>query len=89
MEDLIIKPNDTELIAALNTVGSDIELPMPFEHDIFLFGTEVAGTNYRENMPELYAALQEGDLVSLIREPDNPYDEYAIRIDTVDKQPIG
>ncbi len=89
MEDLIIKPEETELIAALNTIGSDIEIPMPFEHDIFLFGTEIAGTNYRENIAELYDALQEGSLVSLIREPVNPYDEYAIRVETADKQPIG
>ena len=89
MEELIIKPEDTELIAALNTVGRDIEIPMPFENDIFLLGTEIAGTNHRDNIAELYASLQEGDRVRLIREPDNPYDEYAIRVDTEREETLG
>ena len=78
MEELIIKPNDTELVSALH---SGLNLPLPFEQDIFLYGTEIAGTRFRENIHELYEALQEGDMLTLIREPENPYDEYAIRID--------
>ena len=69
MEELIIKQNETELVAALH---NGMDLPLPFEQDIFLYGTEIAGTRYRENIRELY---------ELIREPENPYDEYAIRID--------
>ncbi|MCR4706871.1 MAG: HIRAN domain-containing protein, partial [Clostridiales bacterium] len=78
MEDLIIKQNDTELVSALH---SGLDLPLPFEQDIFLYGTEIAGTNYQENIAALYEAIQEGDILTLIREPENPYDEYAIRID--------
>lgn len=78
MEELIVNQNETELIASLH---SGLDLPMPFEQDIFLYGTVIAGTNYRENIEELYDRLQEGDMVTLIREPENPYDEYAIRID--------
>lgn len=78
MEELIINPNENELISTLH---SGLDLPMPFEQDIFLYGTEIAGTSYRENIGELYERIQEGDLVTLIREPENPYDEFAIRID--------
>ena len=28
--------------------------------------------------------IREGDMLTLIREPENPYDEYAIRIDVDD-----
>ena len=80
MEDLIPKSKENELISLLNS-GDGVALPLPFEQDIFLRGTEVAGTSYRENIEELFAMLQEGDLVTLIREPENPYDEYAIRLD--------
>ena len=78
MDELIAKRDDTELISSLH---SGLDLPMPFEQDVFLYGTEIAGTSYRENIEELYSRLNEGDLLTLIREPENPYDEYAIRID--------
>lgn len=80
MNDLILNPNETSLISALHS-GLEMDLPMPFEQDIFLYGTEIAGTSYRENIAELYHSIEEGDLLTLIREPENPYDEYAIRID--------
>ena len=80
MEDLIPRSEENELISLLNS-GDGVALPLPFEQDIFLYGTEVAGTSYRENIEELFEVLEEGDLVTLIREPENPYDEYAIRLD--------
>ena len=80
MEDLILKPDETELVSLLNS-GSGVSLPLPFEQDIFLYGTEIAGTQYPENIDELYEKLKLGDILALVREPDNPYDEYAIRID--------
>ena len=89
MGELIVQPNEQELLQVLNSVGEHDILPMPFERDIFLFGTEIAGTNYAENIHALYESLNEGDIVALIREPDNPYDEYAIRIETVDSELIG
>ena len=89
MADLIIPPEEHELVQALHGQGEDIAVPLPFERDIFLFGTEVAGTYYSENIEELYNSLNEGDLLALIREPDNPYDKYAIRIETSDSHLIG
>ena len=89
MENLIIPPNEQEIVTALHNTGEDIAIPLPFERDIFLFGTEIAGTSYAKNIQVLYDSLNEGDLVVLIREPDNPYDEYAIRIETADSELIG
>ena len=80
MEDLILKPDETELVSLLNS-GSGVSLPLPFEQDIFLYGTEIAGAQYPENIDELYEMLKIGDILALVREPDNPYDEYAVRID--------
>ena len=80
MEELILKADENDLVSMLNSEAG-LNLPLPFEQDIFLYGTEIAGTRYKENIAELYEKLNEGDLVSLIREPENPYDEYAIRIE--------
>ena len=87
MDELILQPDDRELISAMHIAGAD--LPMPFERDIFLQGVEVAGTTHIKNIKELYATLEEGDTVKLVREPDNPYDEYAVRIDTENDETIG
>ena len=87
MDELILQPKEHELVSALHSGG--VSLPMPFERDIFLLGIEVAGTSHIPNMERLYESLNEGDRVKLVREPDNPYDEYAIRIDTEQDDPIG
>lgn len=84
----MLRPEEQELVSALHS-ETGVELPMPFERDIFLFGTEIAGTNHVERIHELYESLQEGDKLTLVREPDNPYDEFAIRIETADGEPIG
>ena len=83
MNELMLKQAEEELVAALHAGGAELSLPLPFERDIFLMGTDVVGTPYIENIDALYEALQEGDRVRLVREPDNPYDEYAIRIDAI------
>ena len=57
MEDLILKPDETELVSLLNS-DAGIRLPLPFEQDIFLYGTEIAGTRYRDNIEELYNGLE-------------------------------
>ena len=89
MEDLILKPEDLAIVSALHLTDEDLDVPMPYDRDIYLFGTEIAGTRYAENIQELYDSLAEGDRVSLVREPENPYDEYAIRVETEEHAPIG
>ncbi|MCR5275343.1 MAG: HIRAN domain-containing protein [Clostridiales bacterium] len=89
MEELTLRHGDKDLLALLNSIDTDEGLPVPFERSVFLLGTQIAGTSFRQNMDELYEKLQEGDLVKLVREPENEYDEYAIRIDTDSDQPLG
>ena len=86
MNELILKQAEEELVAALHADGAELTLPLPFERDIFLLGTDVVGTNYVENIAALYETLQEGERVRLVREPENPYDEYAIRIDALPEE---
>jgi len=81
-DELMLLPEDRELVAHLNSGGW--EMPALFEKDIFLLGVDVAGPEYNANIMELYDELEEGGRVRLVREPDNPYDKYAIRIDVIE-----
>lgn len=64
-------------------------MPKPFERDIFLFDTYVAGTTHIERMEELEPTLQIEDKLSFFREPDNRFDEQAIVIKTMYGVKIG
>ena len=89
MEGLTLRPDDKDFLALLNSIDTDEGMPVPFERSIFLLGTQIAGTYYQNNISGLFEKLNEGDLVRLIREPENEYDVYAIRIDTDNGQPLG
>lgn len=57
-------------------------IPMPFERDIFLFDTYVAGTSYVDGIEALAPHLKPEDRLSFFREPDNPHDKEAIIVKT-------
>lgn len=69
--------------------GGDIELPEPFEREIFLFDTYVAGTSHIEGMNELEPYINIGDHLTFQREPNNPYDKEAILVKNKDGIKIG
>lgn len=64
-------------------------VPQPFERDIFLLGTYIAGTFYIENMDEIEPDLQEDDRLDLFREPENSYDKHAIVVKTTSGEKLG
>ena len=57
-------------------------VPLPFERDIFLFDTHVAGTSHVDGIGELVPYLKSEDRLSFFREPDNPHDKEAIVVKT-------
>jgi hypothetical protein len=69
--------------------GGGITLPKPFERDIYLFDTYVAGTSHIEGIDELEPFLNIEDKLEFFREPDNAYDPKAIVIKTTDGVKIG
>lgn len=87
MNDIV--KSQSSVLAALHGKNGEISLPKPFERDIFLFDTYVAGTTHIEGMEELEPALQIEDKLSFFREPDNRFDERAIVIKTMDGVKIG
>lgn len=88
MDDLI-KNNSNGLVSFLHGKGGDLVISKPFERDIFLFDTYVAGTTHVEGIEELEPYLNVDDKLDFFREPDNPYDKQAIAIKNADGIKIG
>ena len=88
MSDLI-KSQQSGLISLLHSHNDSLSIPKPFEREIFLFDTYVAGTSFVEGIQELAPSLHVGDKLNFFREPDNPHDDKAIVIRTQTGIKIG
>ena len=88
MGDLVNVENNG-LVSLLHGKNGELVIPKPFERDIFLFDTYVAGTSYIEGIEELETHLNIDDRLDFFREPDNKYDKQAIVIKTVNGVKIG
>lgn len=88
MTDLV-KKNEEALLKYLGGKEMGLDLPNPFEHDIYLFDTYVAGTTHVEGIEEIEKNLEIGDKLVFYREPDNEYDPQAIRVEIGPGQKIG
>ncbi|EKB54309.1 HIRAN domain-containing protein [Falseniella ignava] len=88
MSDLINR-NQGDLFRYLLNSETGIEIPKPFERDIYLFDTYVAGTAHIEGIDAIAGQLQVGDRLVFYREPENEYDSQAIRIETLKQEKIG
>ncbi len=87
MADLVTT-NSGGLVGLLHGQGG-LTIPQPFERDIFLFDSSVAGTSFIEGIEELEPHLNIGDRLQFFREPDNPHDKQAIVIKNNDGVKIG
>lgn len=85
----LVKSGAGGLMGLLHGSNGELTIPKPFEKDIFLFDTYVAGTNHIEGIEELEPHLNVDDRLAFFREPDNRYDTQAIVIKTVDGVKIG
>lgn len=85
----LVKTGSSGLVGLLHGKNGEISIPKPFEKDIFLFDTYVAGTTHIEGIEELELHLNVDDRLAFFREPDNRYDKQAIVIKTVDGVKIG
>ena len=85
----IIKTDGGELAGLLHGKGGGLTVPKPFERDIFLIDTFVAGTTHIKDIGELASHLDIDDRLDFFREPDNKYDPKAIVIKNSDGLKIG
>ncbi|MBQ9243247.1 MAG: HIRAN domain-containing protein [Proteobacteria bacterium] len=89
MSDSLVKLSSSALSTLISGEAGEISLPKPFERDIFLFDTIVAGTSYIDGIEELEPFMKEGDKLEFFREPNNSYDDMAIMIKNVHGIKIG
>ena len=85
----LVKIDNGDLIEYLMKTGSGLDLPKPFERDIYLFDTYVAGTTHIEGIENIGESLKDDDRLVFYREPENEHDPQAIRIETLGKEKIG
>ncbi len=85
----IIESNKGGLVGLLHGNNGELIIPKPYERDIFLFDTYVAGTTHIEGIEELAQYLSVDDKLDFFREPDNYYDPKAIVIKNGDGVKIG
>lgn len=85
----LVKSGSDGLMRLLHGKTGELNISKPFEKDIFLFDTYVAGTTHIEGIEELEPHLKHGDRLAFFREPDNQYDKQAIVIKTVEGVKIG
>ena len=85
----LIKTDSGELVGLLHGAGGNLVIPQPFERDIYLFDSHVAGTSFIEGIEELEPHLNIGDKLDFFREPDNPHDKQAIVIKNQDGVKVG
>lgn len=76
MNESII-PISPALLALLST---DNALPKPFIHEIFLLEIVIAGTSYCKEIEKVESQIIPEKILTMKREPENEYDEYAIAI---------
>ena len=88
MADLV-NNNQNSLINYLINNQTEIDLPRPFEQDIYLFDSYVAGTTHVEGIEEIYSSLNKDEKLVFYREVENEHDPQAIRIETLAKEKIG
>lgn len=88
MNELMTNDN-LGLIKYLQNQELGLVLPTPFERDIYLFETIVAGTSHIENIADIEAQLDLDDKLVFYREPDNRFDPQTIKIVTLKGDKIG
>ncbi len=81
--------NQNQLVGVMHGKNGEITIPKPFERDIFLFDSHIAGTSHIEGFEELAPHLNEGDKLSFFRELNNAYDPHAVVIRTADGVKVG
>ena len=76
----LIKSTGGGLVSLLHGKNGESLISKPFERDIFLFDTHVAGTTFITGIEDLAPHLNIEDKLDFFREPENPHDNKAIVI---------
>ena len=89
MANQLFKPEGGSLIRAKHAGRGELDQVKPFQKDIFLFETYVAGTSHVEGIEDLEPYINPGDRLELFRDEENNYDHMAIEIKNQDGMKLG
>ena len=89
MSNFIITTGQGTGLATILAGGGLAAVGKPFVQKLYLTSFEVAGVMYVDNISGLLREMKKGDPVRLVREPDNQYDKYAIRIENMAGNKMG
>jgi hypothetical protein len=78
-----------DLVDLFHSNTGKLIIPKPFEHDIFLSNTYVAGSSHIERIEELALSINKGDNLRLVRDPHNTFDSNAIIVQNSDSIKLG
>ena len=85
----LVENKSSGVVSLLHNKDKGIVIPKPFEREIYLFDTHVAGTTHVAGIEALEPHLNIDDRLSFFREPSNQYDPQAIAIKNDDGIKIG
>ena len=85
----IIKSTKNNLVSLIHEKNDKLSIPKPFEWEIFLFDTYVAGAIFVKEIDEIFYHLALEEKLDFFREPNNPHDRQAIVIKTSNNVKIG
>ena len=85
----IIKKDENGLLNLMHNTQQGLGFNLPFERDILLFETYVAGTSHVEGIEDLVPTFTPGTRLDFFREPENLYDAMAVLVKNKDGKKIG
>ena len=77
MESGLIKLNPQLMSILHDANGQDI---IPFNREIFVINVFIAGTSYCKNIDQILDQITNTTHLTMLRQPDNEVDQYAIGI---------
>lgn len=82
-------PMSKDLWALARKEPTALTFPLPFQQEIFLFETYIAGTSHILGIETISQQLMPQEKLFFYREPNNPYDAQAIAIETANQIKLG
>ena len=79
----------SDIISVVDPGKGGLTIAKPFENEIFLFDTYIAGTSFIPGLEDLIEHLKINEKLDFFREPDNKHDKEAIVIKTNNKIKLG
>jgi len=85
----IIRLDEKNIIAFLNSGTGLSGIGKPFAKQIYLVSASIAGAYFVENIYDLLEEIKIGAKLRFVREPDNKYDELAILVKDQNNNKLG